>query len=191
MHSRFHRRRQGPRLGGAPVVDPWPVLRPPGPDQGLSTLPGGDRRGRRTPAGRVEPRREILRPGRDTKFHRHDGANPAERPSIRVKAGLPGASPQPLPQGLPRPWGETGRAPRSVALVQTAAGALVFSQLLRPSADRRAADAPLARNGRLGEVAGVSQPTGFQPAFFTLRTGERPGSPSHGHPVSTNFPEAQ
>jgi hypothetical protein len=99
--------------------------------------------------------REIMRMVRDTTFHRHDGTNPAERPSIRVKAGLQCASPQHLQQVLPLLWGETGRAPRSVALVQTAEVALVFSQLLRPSAARRAADAHLARNGRLGEVASL------------------------------------
>jgi hypothetical protein len=124
-----------------------------------------------------------MRMGRDTTFHQHDGANPAERPSIRVKAGLQCASPQHLPQVLPRLWGETGRAPRYAALVQTTKVALACSPLLRPAADRRAADAHLARNGRLGEVASLSQPTGFQPAFFTWRTGELPWPPSHGHPV--------
>ncbi|HSF33095.1 MAG TPA: hypothetical protein VLK82_21825 [Candidatus Tectomicrobia bacterium] len=86
---------------------------------------------------------------RDPKFNQNDGANPAERPSIRVKAGLPCTSPQYLQQVLPLLWGETGRVPWDSAPFQTAKVALVLSQLLRPSADRRAADAHLARNGRL------------------------------------------
>jgi hypothetical protein len=96
-----------------------------------------------------------MRMVRDPKFHQNDGANPAERPAIRVKAGLQCASPQHLQQQLPLLWGEPGRAPRYAALVQTAQVALVFSQLPRPSAHRRAADAHLVRNGRLGEVASL------------------------------------
>jgi hypothetical protein len=129
-------------------------------DQGVITLPSVDRRVLRTPAERVESMREIMRLVRDTKCNQHDGANPAGRPSVRVKAGLQ--------QVLPRLWGETGRAPRYAALFQTAKVALGLSQLLPPSADRRAADADLARHGRLGEVAGLQQPTGFQAAFFKL-----------------------
>jgi hypothetical protein len=105
---------------------------------------------------------------RDPTFHQHNGANPAERPALRVKAGLQCASPQHLPQALPLLWGEPGRAPRYAALVQTAQVALVFSQWPRPSADCRAADAHLARNGRLGEIASWSQAAGFQTAFFKL-----------------------
>ncbi len=74
---------------------------------------------------------------RDTKFNQNDGANPAERPSIRVKAGLPCTSPQYLQQVLPLLWGETGRVPRHTAPFQTAKVAMVLSQLL--PADRRAA----------------------------------------------------
>lgn len=82
-----------PRRGGEPCFDPWPVLPQPGLDQGLIMLPRVDRRVLRAPAEPVEPRREIMRMVRDTKFTQHDGANPAERPSLRVKAGLPCASP--------------------------------------------------------------------------------------------------
>jgi hypothetical protein len=96
-----------------------------------------------------------MRMVRDTKFNENDGANPAERPSIRVEAGPQCASPQHLQQVLPLLRGETGRTPWYAALGQTAKVALVFSQLLRPSADRRAANAHLARNGRLGEVASL------------------------------------
>jgi hypothetical protein len=99
--------------------------------------------------------REIMRMVRDTKFNQNDGANPAERPPIRVKAGLPCASPQHLQQVLPRLWGETGRASRYAALAQTAKVALVFSQSLSPAADSGATDAHLARNSRVGEVAGL------------------------------------
>jgi hypothetical protein len=96
-----------------------------------------------------------MRMVRDTQFNQNDGANPAERPSIRAKAGLQCASSQHLQQVLPLLWGETGWAPRYAALGQTAKVALVCSQLLGPSADRCAADAHLARNGRLGEVASL------------------------------------
>ncbi len=99
--------------------------------------------------------REIMRMVRDTTFHQHDGANPAERPPLRVKAGLPCASPQHVQQVLPLLWGETGRASRYAALAQTAKVALVFSQSLRPAADSGATDAHLARNSRVGEVAGL------------------------------------
>ena len=34
-------------------------------------------------------------------------------------------------------------------------------------------------NVRLGEVASLQQPTGFQTAFFKLRTGKLPRSPYH------------
>ena len=183
MRSRCHRRRRLPRLGGEPFVEPGPVLRQPGLDQGLITLPRVDGRGLRTPAERVEPRREIMRMGRDTTCHQHDGANPAERPPLRVKAGLPCASPQHVPQVRPRLWGEPGRASRDAALAQTAKVALVFSPSRRPAADRGATDAHLARNSRVGEVAGLSQSTSFQTAFFTWRTGELPWSPSHSYPV--------
>jgi hypothetical protein len=99
--------------------------------------------------------REIMGVVRDAKFYQNHGANPAERPSLRVKAGLQCASPQDLQQVLPLLWGEAGRAPRHAASVQTAKMALVFSQVLRPSADGRAADAHLARNGCLGEMTSL------------------------------------
>jgi hypothetical protein len=102
-----------------------------------------------------------MRMGRDTTCHQHDGANPAERPPLRVKAGLPCASPQHVPQVRPRLGGEPGRASRDAALAQTATVALVFSQSRRPAADRCATDAQLARHSRLGEVAGWSQSTSF------------------------------
>jgi hypothetical protein len=60
-----------------------------------------------------------------------------------------------LQQVLPLLWGEAGRAPRDAAPVQTTKVALVFSQSPRPLADGRAADAHLARNGCLGELAGL------------------------------------
>ncbi len=67
-------------------------MRQPGLDQGLIPLPRIDRWVLGTPAERVEAVREIMGMGCDTKCNQHDGANPAERPALRVNAGLPGAS---------------------------------------------------------------------------------------------------
>ena len=86
-------------------------------------------------------------------------ANPAERPTIRVRAGLPCAS---------------ARGP-----FQTAKGALAWPHWLSPAADRHAADPHLARHGRLGEGASWPQPTDFSVACVTWRTGERSWFPSH------------
>jgi hypothetical protein len=115
---------------------------------------------------------------RDTECNKNHRTNAAERPPIGVKAGLQRASTQYSQQVLPQLWGETRRAPRHVVLFQTAKVALALPQLLRPSADPH-----LARNGRLGEVASLPQPTGLQAAVFTLRTGELSWSPSHGDRV--------
>jgi hypothetical protein len=134
----------------------------------------------RTPAERVESVREIMRMVRDTEFNKNHRANPAERPAIRVKAGLPCASTQHLQQVLPLLWGEARRAPRCAVPFQTAKVALALPQLLSPAADSRAADPHLARNDCLGEVASLQQPTSLQAAFFKLQTGELSWSPSHG-----------
>jgi hypothetical protein len=158
-------------------------MRQPALDQGLITLPSVDRRVLRTPAERFESVREIMRMVRDTKFNKNHGANAAERPTICVKAGLQRASTQHSQQLLPLLWGETGRAPRYAVLFQTAKVALALPQLLRPSADCRAAAPHLARNSRLGEVASLQQSTGFQAAFFKLRTGKLSWFPSHGYLV--------
>lgn len=124
-----------------------------------------------------------MRMVRDTKFNTNHRANAAERPPIRVKAGLQSASTQHPQQVRPLLWGEARRAPRYAVLVQIAKVALAMSHLLSPSADSGAADAHLARNGRLGEVASVQQPTGLQAAFFKLRTGKLSWFPSHGYLV--------
>jgi hypothetical protein len=116
----------------------------------------------------------------DPKFDKNHGADPAERPPIRVKAGLQGASTQHLQQLLPLRWGETGWTPRHAAPVQAAQVPLTLSQLSSPAVNSSATDAHLARNGRLGEVASLQQPTGFQTAFFKLYTGELSWSPYHG-----------
>jgi hypothetical protein len=130
-------------------------MRQPSLHQGVITLPSIDRRVLRTPAERVESVREIMRMVRDTQFNKNHSANAAERPTIRVKAGLQSASTQHPQQLLPLLWGEARWAPRYAVLFQTAKLALALPQLLSPSADSRAADLHLARNGRLGEAASL------------------------------------
>jgi hypothetical protein len=120
---------------------------------------------------------------RDTKFYKNHGANPAERPTIRVKAGLQCASLQHLQQVRPLLWGETRQATQYAVLLQAAKVTLALSQLLSPLTDSSAADAHLARNGRLGEVASLQQRTGFHAAFFKLRTSELSWSPSQSYLV--------
>ena len=119
----------------------------------------------------------------DTKFNKNHRANAAERPTIRVKAGPQSASTQHPQQVLPLLWGETRRAPKYAVLFQTVKVALAVPQLLSPSADSRAANPHLARNGRVGEVASLQQPTGFQAALFKLRTGKLSWFPSHSYLV--------
>jgi hypothetical protein len=102
-----------------------------------------------------------MRMVRDPKFNKHHRAHAAERPPIRVKAGPQSASAQHLQPLLPLLRGEARRAPRYAVLFQTAKVALALPQLLSPSADSRATAPHLARNGRLGEVASLPQPTGF------------------------------
>ena len=97
----------------------------------------------------------------DPEFDENDGANAAERPTIRVKAGLQCTSTQHPQQQLPLLWGEAGRTPRHAALLQTAQVPLPLSQLVSPAADSGATDAHLARNSRVRELAGLQQPTGF------------------------------
>jgi hypothetical protein len=89
-------------------------------DQGVITLPSIDRRVLRTPAERFKAVRQIMGMVRDPEFDKYHGANPAERPTIRVKAGLQCASTQHLQQQLPLLWGKEGRTPRHTALFQTA-----------------------------------------------------------------------
>jgi hypothetical protein len=127
----------------------------PGLDQGVITLPSRDRWVLRTPAACFEAARQIMCVVLNTKFDQNHGPNPAQRPTIRVKAGLQGASTQHPQQLLPLLWGEAGWTPRHAAPVQAAQVPLTLSQLLSPAVNSGATDAQLARNGRLGEVASL------------------------------------
>jgi hypothetical protein len=117
----------------------------------------------------------------DTKFDQNQGTNPAERPPIGVKAGLEGSSLEDLQQVLPLAHGQARRTSRRWSVPQTLKVALASPQLRGPFADRRAADAHLARDGRVGKVASLQQPPRRQTAFFQLCTGEMSWSPSHEH----------
>jgi hypothetical protein len=153
----------------------------PGLDQGIITFPGVHRRVLRAPAEGFESTSQVMGVILDAELDQNQGADPAERPSSRVKAGLQCSLSQPLQQGLPLATGQAWRTARCWSLPQALKVPLASPKSLRPGADCRATDAQLARDSGVGKVTGLQQPPGLQPAFLKLRTGELSGSPSHGH----------
>jgi hypothetical protein len=117
----------------------------------------------------------------DVKLDQNQGADSAERPSIRIKTGLQCSPPQDLQQVLPLAHGQARRTSRRWAVPQTLKVALASPQLLGPGADRRATDAPLARDGSMGQVASLPQPPRRQTAFCQWCAGEMSWSPYHDH----------
>jgi hypothetical protein len=113
----------------------------------------------------------------DAELDQHQGADPAERPSIRVEAGLQCSMSQNLQQGLPWPSGQAWRTARRWSIPQTLKVTLASPKLLGPGADRRATDAHLTRHGGVGKMTGLPQPPGLQTAFLKWRAGELSGSP--------------
>jgi hypothetical protein len=151
----------------------------PGLDQAVITFPGIHCRVLRTPAECFESASQIMGMVLDAKFDQNQGADPAERPPIRVKAGLQCASTQDLQQQLPLLCRQAWRTSRHWSVLQTPKITLAVAELLGPCTDSRTTDAHLARDGRAGKVASLQQSTGFQAAFFKLRTGELSWSPYH------------
>jgi len=170
-----------PRLGGKPLFDPWPITREPGLDQGVIPFTSLHCWMLRTPAEGCEAASQIMGLVLDAKFDQYQGTNPAERPPIRVKAGLQRSPTQHLQQVLPRVCGQARRTSRHSSVPQTLQLSLAAPKLHSPRADRRPTDAHLAGDGRVGEVTSWPQPPGFQTAFLTWRAGELSWSPSHGH----------
>jgi hypothetical protein len=127
----------------------------PGPDQGVIPFPRVDRWVLRTPAERFESASQIMGMVLDAKFDKYEGANPAECPTIRVKAGLQRSLTQHLQQVLPLVCGQAGRTSRHRSVLQTPKITLALPELLRPFTDRRATNAHLARNASVGEVASL------------------------------------
>jgi hypothetical protein len=119
----------------------------------------------------------------DAEFDKYQGADPAERPSIRLETGLQRSPTQHLQQILPLPSGQAWRTPRRWSAPQTLKAALASPKLLGPAADRRATDTHLTGNGGVGKVASLQQPPGLQTPFLELRAGELSWSPYHGHPL--------
>ena len=74
---------------------------------------------------------------RDAELDQNQGADPAERPSIRVEADLY--------------W----------SILQTPKITLAVPKLLGPYTDSCTTDAHLARDGHVGKVASSQQSTGF------------------------------
>jgi hypothetical protein len=152
----------------------------PGLDQAVITFPGIHCRGLRTPAECCESASQIMGMVLDTKFDKKHGADPAERPPIRVKAGLPCASTQHLQQQQPLLCRQAWRTARYWSVLQTPKITLAVAELLGPCTDSRTTDAHLARDGRVGKGASLQQSPGCQAAFFKLRTGELSWSPYQG-----------
>jgi hypothetical protein len=150
-------------------------------DQGIITFPGIHRRVLRTPAKGFESASQVMGVILDAELDQNQGADPAERPSIRVEADLQCSLSQPLQQGLPLPSGQARRTARRWSIPQTLKVTFASPKLLGPSADRRATHAHLARDGCVGKMTGLQQLPGLQTAFLKLRTGELSGSPAHGH----------
>jgi hypothetical protein len=150
-------------------------------DQGVITFASLDRRVWRTPAEGCESASQIMGMILDTTCDQNQGTNPAERPPIRLKTGLPCSPPQDLQQVLPLAHGQARRTSRRWSVPQTLKVALASPQLLGPFADRRAADAHLARDGRVGKVASLQQSPGRQAAFLKWRASEMSWSPYHRH----------
>jgi hypothetical protein len=93
----------------------------------------------------------------DTTFDQNQGANPAERPTIRVKASLQCSPMQHLQEVLPLVCGQAGRAPRHRFALQTPKITLTLPELLGPFTDSCTTDAHLACDGRMGKVASLQQ----------------------------------
>ncbi len=153
----------------------------PSLDQGVIPFPSVDCRVLRTPAERFESASQIMGMVLDATFDQNQGANPTERPTIRVKASLQGASTQHLQEMLPLVCGQAGRTPRHRFALQTPKIPRTLPELLSPFTDSRTTDAHLACNGRVGKVASLQQSPGRQAAFLKLRAGEMSWSPYHRH----------
>jgi hypothetical protein len=153
----------------------------PGLDQGIIPFPGRHRRVLRTPAEGFESASQVTGMVLDAELGQNQGADPEERPSIRVEAGLQCSLSQHLQQGLPLPSGQAWRTALRWSIPQTLKVTFASQQLLGPSADRRATHAHLTRDGCVGKMTGLQQPPGLQAAFLKLHTGELSGSPYHGH----------
>jgi hypothetical protein len=149
----------------------------PGLDQAVITFPGLHYRVLRTPAEGCESASQIMGMVLDTTFDKNHGADPAERPPIRVKAGFESTVFEDRQHALPLLCRQAWRTSRHWFALQTPKIPLAVAELLGPCTDSRTTDAHLARDGRVRKVASLQQSTGFQAAFFKLRTGELSWSP--------------
>ncbi len=138
----------------------------PGVDQGVITFPRIDRRGMRAPAEGVESAGQIMGMGPNATCDQDQGANPAERPTLRIKACLQCSPAQHLQQVLPLGGGQAGRTSRHRSVLQPPTITQAVPELLGPGTDSRAANAELACHGRVGQLASLQQPTSLQVAFF-------------------------
>jgi hypothetical protein len=153
----------------------------PGLDPGIVTFSGIHRRGLRTPAEGFESASQVMGVVLDAELDQGQGADPAERPSIRVEAGLQCSLSQHLQQGLPLPSGQAWRTAQRWLIPQTFKGPLASPKVLGLEADYRALT-PIWRAMAAGQRwPSLQQPPGLQTAFLKLHTGELSGSPYHGH----------
>jgi hypothetical protein len=91
----------------------------------------------------------------DATCDQNQGANPAERPTIRVKASLQGSPTQHPQEGLPLVCRQAGRTPRHRLALQTPKITLTLPEWLGPLTDSRTTDAHQACDGRVGQVASL------------------------------------
>jgi hypothetical protein len=152
-------------------------MRQPGLDQDIITFSGIHRWVLRAPAQSFESTSQIMGMVRDAELDQNQGADPAERPSIRIEAGLQCSLSQHLQQGLPLPAGQAWRTARRWSIPQTLKVTLASPKLLGPGADRRATDTHLTRDGGVGKMTSLQQPPGLQTAFLKLCAGELSWSP--------------
>jgi hypothetical protein len=153
----------------------------PSLDQGVIPFPSVDCRVLRTPAERCESARQIMGMVRDATCDQHQGANPTERPTIRVKASLQCSPTQHLQEMLPLVCGQAGRTPRHRFALQTPKIPRTLPEWLSPCSDSRTTEAHLACDGRVGQVASLPQSPGRQAAFLKWRASEMSWSPDHRH----------
>ena len=152
-------------------------MRQPGLDQVIITSPGRHRGVLRTLAESFESARPIMGRVRDTALDQNQGAAPAQRPSIRVEAGLQCSLSQHRQQVLSWPAGQAWRTARRGSIPRTLKVSLASPKWLGPEADRRATDTHLTRDGGVGKTPSLQQPPGLQTAFRKLCAGELSWSP--------------
>jgi hypothetical protein len=183
MNTPSHRPRRSPPLCGAPLFDAGPIGHEPGSDERIVPLPGTGGRALRAPAQGFQAPCEMLGLVVHTALHQHQRPTPAQRPPIRVKAGLP--CPVLKPSQYLGPWSsrQPRRPTREAAIAQPPHVALMLSQALSPPAARHPTAAQRPRETGLRDLASLQAPPRFEATCFTRCTSEVVRSPYHSRLV--------